>query len=112
MASAVDERDQAILNVATDRFERRLSEEAAKLRVEMGAFRDELRGEIHALRIGMQDLRTDMNGLRNEMHGLRVELRADLKAAIADTRSELLKWSFLFWVGQVAAITGLVTLVR
>jgi hypothetical protein len=26
---------------------------------------------------------------------------------LADTRVDLLKWSFLFWVGQVAAIGGM-----
>ena len=30
-----------------------------------------------------------------------------VRAEIANTRVELLKWSFLFWVGQVAAMAGL-----
>jgi hypothetical protein len=61
---------------ATDRFERRLAEELAKLRVEMAAMR--------------VDVRSDLNGLR----------------------AELLKWSFLFWTGQVVAIAGLMALMR
>jgi len=46
------------------------------------------------------------------MRDLRSELRADFKVEVANTRADLLKWSFLFWIGQVAAISGLVTLLR
>jgi hypothetical protein len=31
-----------------------------------------------------------------------------LRLDIANLRAELLKWSFLFWIGQLAAITGLI----
>ena len=57
--------------IATDRFERRLTEE--------------------------------MSALRLEMH----QGFAALRQEDATTRVELLKWSFLFWIGQVAAIAGL-----
>ena len=30
---------------------------------------------------------------------------------LAETRVELLKWSFLFWIGQVAAIAGMLAFV-
>jgi len=62
-----------VLSVATDRFERRLTEE--------------------------------ISGLRTELHdGL-----ASVRAEIATTRVELLKWSFAFWVGQVAVMAGLLS---
>jgi len=57
--------------IATDRFERRLTEE--------------------------------MSALRLEMH----QGFAALRQENATTRVELLKWSFLFWAGQLAAIAGL-----
>jgi hypothetical protein len=57
--------------MATDRFERRLTEELAALRLEMH-------------------------------QGF-----AALRQEDATTRVELLKWAFLFWVGQVAAVAGL-----
>ena len=60
-----------VLSIATDRFERRLTQ------------------EISALRL---DFHEGLAALRGEM---------------ATTRVELLKWSFLFWVGQVAAVAGL-----
>jgi hypothetical protein len=40
--------------------------------------------------------------LGHEMSAMRVD--------IANLRADLLKWSFLFWIGQLAAITGLLGL--
>lgn len=52
--------------------------------------------------------------LTEEITGLRVELRealhdglASVRHEIATTRVEGLKWSFVFWIGQVAATAGL-----
>ena len=52
--------------------------------------------------------------LTEEISGLRVELREALhegltavRQELATTRVETLKWSFLFWIGQVAAMAGL-----
>ncbi|MGE0865372.1 MAG: hypothetical protein AB7P34_15870 [Vicinamibacterales bacterium] len=95
MATIVDERDTALLNAATERFELRLAEECGRVRTD---FRAEMRGLRSELRADMRDLRT--------------ELHADFKVEVANTRADLLKWSFLFWIGQVAAISGLVTLLR
>jgi hypothetical protein len=53
-----------VLSLAVERYERRLAEEIAALRV----------------------------ALVSEIYGL---------------RSEILKWSFLFWIGQFAAFAGL-----
>ena len=36
--------------------------------------------------------------------------RLDVTKQLADMRFELLKWSFLFWIGQVAALTALLSL--
>jgi hypothetical protein len=57
---------EQVLSVAADRFERRLTEELA---------------------------------------GLRLEVRDGL----ATTRFEMLKWSFVFWIGQVAATAALLS---
>ena len=101
-----------------ERVERRLVEETSKLRLEIvqhGAdLREEmaqqgveLRQEMHA---GFSDLRKEMyggaTGLREEMHsGFCVVHRS-----AADNRVELLKWAFVFWVGQLVSVGGLVAL--
>ncbi|MBE3585395.1 MAG: hypothetical protein IMW94_04385 [Thermoanaerobacter sp.] len=38
------------------------------------------------------------------------DLRTELKTEIAHTRADLIKWMFIFWVGQVAVIGGLLGL--
>ncbi len=50
--------------------------------------------------------------LRNELYALRVDLRADFKAEVAHVRADLIKWSFLFWIGQLAAVVSLASLLR
>jgi hypothetical protein len=54
--------------------------------------------------------------LAEEISALRVEIRAGLhdgltsvRQEIATTRVEMLKWSFVFWIGQVAAMAGLLS---
>jgi hypothetical protein len=64
---------EQVLSAAVDRFERRLIEEASKLRVEMSDFGSTLRQEI------------------------------------AKDRFELLKWMFLFWVSQLAAMSAIMS---
>lgn len=71
----------------TPKFESRLAQECGALRTEM---------------------RSEIQGLRSDMSQLRLEVRAD----IANARADAVKWSFLFWMGQMAAISGLMTLLR
>jgi hypothetical protein len=39
-------------------------------------------------------------------------LRAEMKVGFADLKSDLLKWSFLFWTTQLAALAGIVSFLR
>ncbi len=79
-----------VLELATERFGKMLAEEGGKIRVEIANLRAELKGDIAALRA--------------ELKGDIAALRADVKGDIAG----LMKWSFVFWVGQTAVILGLV----
>ena len=79
-----------VIELVTDRFERRLVEETSKLRVEMLQGFASLRQEIMALR---QEMRSEISHLRQ---------------AIVLERFELLKWAFLFWVGQFFAMASLI----
>lgn len=51
-------------------------------------------------------LRQEITAVRQEMVGGFGQLRREM----ADQRVELLRWSFLFWIGQVAATAGLISL--
>jgi hypothetical protein len=102
------EHDQ-LLATATDRFERRLSEEIGGVRVAMVEQNAATRQEISNLRVEMsgQDAAT-----RVEI----AKLQLDMSGQFADSRvhtearhRELLKWALVFWVGQAAAVAGIVS---
>lgn len=88
-----------------DRFERRLTDQSTKVRVEMvqgfAAVRQEMTTGFAALR---QEMATGSAVLRQEMTTGFAAFRQEL----ADTRFELLKWTFVFWVGQLFALAGFV----
>lgn len=52
-------------------------------------------------------LTTEISSLRVDMTREMSALRQDFTKDLSSVRVELLKWSFLFWVGQVAAMAGL-----
>ena len=95
-------RDQ-VTQLVAERFDARLATNAAELRVEMAKMRSELRQEMQQGFAHMCQAMASMQlSLRKEMADLQVTLRKEL----ADNRVELIRWSFLFWIGQVAVMIG------
>lgn len=82
-----DREHEQLLATATDRFERRLTEEVATLR-----------DGDSAIRLEIARLRVDMT---EQFAAARIHSEA--------RHHELLKWSLVFWVGQAAAVAGIVT---
>ena len=133
LVDMLDERMHActehVMTQCSERFERRVVEETSKVRVEMAQMRGDLRQEMHA---GFGALRQEMaqlgGGLRQEMAQLGGELRQEvaqlggelrqemaqlggsLRSEMAAGRFDLLKWAFVFWVGQLVSIVGIVAL--
>ena len=93
-----------------EHFERRLVEESSKLRLEMAELRTDVRGELGAIRT---EIATALGAMRvdmaTELGGMRADL-AGVRAEIAVNKFELLKWAFVFWVGQVVGVAGIVGL--
>jgi hypothetical protein len=83
----LDARENIVLTIATEQFESRLSDECARLRFELQTMSNELRSEMKVL-------------------------RADLIAVISTTRADLIKWAFVFWAGQLAAVIALAAVLR
>ena len=134
MERGLVELKEEILTIVTERFERRLSEELSGVRGEMHAGNSGLRQEIHegagVLRKEMhegfalvrQEAQAGDSALRKEMYEgfalLRGEIQAGdsairgdmydgfsmLRKDMVEQRVELLRWSFLFWLGQIAAM--------
>ena len=120
---------ERVPSVAADRFERRLAEQIAGVRVELSAVRADIvreldeglgsiRQELATVRVETrQELATARAETRQELHAGLGSFRQDLHAGLgllrqelANARVETLRWSFLFWVGQVAAMAGLLAL--
>jgi len=103
------------METVSERFDNRLAAVATDLRLETAGLRADLRTEMAALRA---DLRTEMaasrEDLRKEMQQgferiwkAMIDLGVSLRREIADARVETFRWSFLFWIGEVAVLGGL-----
>ncbi|WP_420263831.1 LA_3696 family protein [Candidatus Magnetominusculus dajiuhuensis] len=79
--------------IAEERFERRLVEETGKLRVE-------LRLEISKVN---ERITEESGKLRLEIE----KVRSELSVKIEKSGKENVKWMFLFWIGQLAAMAAL-----
>ena len=67
--------------------------------------RTRFRAEV---RVEFSDVRRDVVALRQEMHAM----EARLTALIANVKSDLMKWSFVFWCGAVTAVAALAGVLR
>ena len=90
--------------LATERYERRLGEECGKLRSETNQIRVEMAG----LRVEMADMRVEMAAGFGEQRAATAALRAEMIDRIA----ELLKWQLVFGATIIAAVAGLLVLLR
>jgi hypothetical protein len=97
-----------VVTTAMDHFDRRLTADVSALRVdftrEMSTLRQDVTHEISTLR---QDVTHEISTLRQDVTREISTLRQDVTRDVSGVRVELLKWSFLFWIGQVAAMAGL-----
>ena len=93
LSNAIEEGQNDMLSVASERFEQRLIAVSAELRAEIGRAQSELRQEMTTMDAGIRVALTE--GLSR----IRVEM--------TDMRVDVLRWSFLFWIGQVAATATL-----
>lgn len=89
-----------VITVVADRFERRLVEETSTMRLEMSQGFAALRQEMAALR---QEMAGAIGAVRQEMAAGTAGLRQEM----ADQKFDILKWAFLFWVGQFFAVASL-----
>lgn len=109
--NVVEERSQShTLEIAEERFEKRLITEAAQIRADLKSeiisAKAELKDEIATVRA---DLRITGERLSKRIETEIANLRTELKTDTANTKSELIKWMFIFWVGQFASIVGVLT---
>ena len=89
-----------VMETATDKFERRLSEEISNLRQEMTE--------------GFAGLRQEMNERFSAVDGRFAaidtrfaSLEGSMNTRIAESKSDLIKWMFIFWIGQITVFSGI-----
>ena len=97
---------EQVLSLAVERFERRLVEETSKLRVEMAQGFGGVRQEMSGLELR---LRQEIGGVEGRLRQEMGSLEGRLRKEIGGFRVESLRWSFLFWVGHVAAMAALLS---
>jgi hypothetical protein len=81
---------------------------AAAFEAYLGAARDEWRADVLNAAADRFE-----RGLNIELAAMRVEMGngfSAMRREMGDLRVEWLKWSFLFWLGQVAVLTGVMAL--
>ncbi len=108
-----------VVSIVEEKFERRLSEEISAVRAELreglAAVRADLREGLAAVRAEVKEgdaqLRTEFT---KEIQDLRAELKQDIAnlsakvdSEIAKRTSELIRWMFLFWTGQVVVVLAI-----
>jgi hypothetical protein len=96
LSNAIEEGQNDMLSVAGERFEQRLIAVSAELGADIGRAHSDLHQEMTTMDAGIRVALTE--GLSK----IRVEM--------TDMRVEVLRWSFLFWLGQVAATATLLAL--
>jgi hypothetical protein len=105
----MNDSDNDVFMIVTERFERRLADENGKLRVEMatefGKVRADMATEFGKVR---SELATESGRLRSEM----IAGFGALRAEMIDRNASLLRWILIFGVTQTAAVVGLVRLWR
>ena len=98
-------------------FYERLGEEVANELVDWfnavdATYRADLRdlNELNFARFDakMEQRLGELNARIDRLEGRFDQLRSDVRAQLADQRSELLKWMFLFWAGTVVPLAGLI----
>jgi len=116
-----DEATKRFIAYVDERIEREavtkgdLREETAKvredLRKEMARAREELRGEMAKVR---EELRGEIAKVREEFRTETAKIweeMARIREEMAKMEGRLIRWMFLFWVGQVAAMLGILAFV-
>ena len=117
------ESKSSVFDIAEQRFEKSLVREIAGVRVELAGgeklFEKRLTEEIAGVRVELAGAeRRFEKRLIEEIAGVRVELAdsekrlrveiADLRGGIDKSKSDTIKWMFLFWIGQIGAVLGII----
>jgi len=110
-----DARKDAIA-IAEERFERRLTEEASRLdkRIteEISRLRVEMAEKFAQLETKMAQLETKIETKMSQLETKMETKMAQLEIKMTSFKAEIIKWMFLFWLGQIVVVAGLIKLLK
>ena len=114
------------LSESEKRFEKKLTEEISGVRLDLSEsekrFEKKLTEEISGVRLDLSEsekrfekkLTEEISGVREEISGVREEMvRGDcaLQKEIQKSKTDTVKWMFIFWIGQIGAVLGILFMV-
>jgi hypothetical protein len=102
---AEDEWRADVIAACAERFERRLVEEVAGLRVQIAQTEAVLRRDM--VEMGA-DIRREMVQMGAEIRREVAQMGGEIRQEIAAGRVEMLNWCFIFWIGQLVTIASIV----
>ncbi len=100
-----------VLLFVEERFERRLSEEAAKIDVKIVETEAKLNARIveTEAKLNTRIVETEAK-LNTRIAQTEAKLEgkiAEVKASISEAKADLIRWMFIFWAGQLGALLGI-----
>jgi hypothetical protein len=104
-----------IIALVEEKFERRLSEELAITNRHITESRSTLEQRDVENRSALEQriaetriaLEQQIAETKAELQAQIAEVKGELQAQIANVRADLIRWMFIFWVGQLAAMIGI-----
>ncbi|KWT91081.1 LA_3696 family protein [Candidatus Magnetominusculus xianensis] len=94
--------------IAEERFERRLVEEAGKLRLELRIETGKINERISEVNERITLETGKINERISEVNERITEESGKLRIEIEKSSKENIKWMFLFWIGQLAATFAII----
>ena len=93
-----------IVKFSEEKYERRLVEVASALRVSL---EDKIAGVKSDLEGKIANLEVKIASVKSDLEGKIANVKSDLEVKIANARADIIRWMFIFWVGQIGALLGI-----
>jgi hypothetical protein len=111
VADTSDELKKDIIEILEERFEKKLSVELLNLKLELmekiTSSAAQLNERITKTESQLNETITKVEAQLNERITTSSEkLRAELVEKIANSKADMIKWMFIFWIGNVITIIG------
>jgi glycerol-3-phosphate dehydrogenase len=104
-----------VIALSEDKFERRLSEETTEVKAKISGLEDKferrLSEEISKINHTISKIRVEISTLEEKFERRLSEeiskLRVELLEKISSSYTNVIKWMFIFWIGQIGTILGI-----